>query len=282
MSNQPKTSGTSGYNVARLKHQALVREFIKGAIVFGVIVSTVLVMAVIKPAHAQTTGAANSAEARLMATLKRTLPSTQVTSVEKTPIAGLFEVVMGQNIAYVDGSGRYFLIGRMMDMQERIDITASTKERIAKKITWNDLPLQDAIRFGNGKQKVAVFSDPDCPFCRQLEVELDKLQNVTVYVFPYPIAALHPKASSASQAIWCARDRAKAWKDYLLQRQLPTSFEACDASAIQRNVALAERLGINATPTLIAEDGRMASGASKSEQIQAWLDRGSASNNAQR
>lgn len=282
MGNQPKTSGTSGYNVAQLKHQALVRELIKGSLVLGAILISILVMAVLKPVHAQTASAANSAEARLMATLKRTLPSTQVTSVEKTPIAGLFEVVMGQNIAYVDASGRYFLIGRMMDMQERIDITASTKERIAKKITWNDLPLQDAIRFGNGKQKVAVFSDPDCPFCRQLEVELDKLQDVTVYVFPYPIAALHPKASSASQAIWCANNRAKAWKDYLLQRQLPTSFEACDASAIQRNVALAERLGINATPTLIAEDGRMASGASKSEQIQAWLDRGSASNNAQR
>lgn len=225
-------------------------------------------------AAAQTTAAASS-EARLLDALKKAYPATQFTSAQRTAIPGIYEVVMGQNIAYVDESGRYFLIGRMIDMQEKTDITAATKERIAQRIDWSTLPLRDAIRYGKGEKRLAVFSDPDCPFCRQLEAELEKLEDVTVYVFPYPIASLHPSAAKISQGIWCAPNKAKAWRDYLLRKVAPPAAPAgCDTAAITRNVALAEQLSINATPTLIAGDGRMASGASKAEQILAWLERG--------
>lgn len=216
-------------------------------------------------------------EARLLETLKKSYPATQFTSVQRSPVAGIYEVVMGQNIAYVDESGRYFLIGRMLDMLEKTDITAATKERVAQRIDWSTLPLRDAIKFGKGERRLAVFSDPDCPFCRQLEGELEKLEDVTVYVFPYPIASLHPSATRVAQSIWCAPNKAKAWRDYLLRKVSPPQISAgCDISAIPRNVALADQLSINATPTLIAGDGRMASGASKAEQILAWLDRGNA------
>lgn len=228
------------------------------------------------PALAQT-NASGTSEAKLLQTLKKAYPSTQFTSAQRSAVPGIYEVVMGQNIAYVDESGRYFLIGRMIDMLEKTDITAATKERIAQRVEWSDLPLNDAIQFGKGEKRLAVFSDPDCPFCRQLEGELEKLDDVAVYVFPYPIASLHPSAARTSQAIWCSPNRTKAWRDYLMRKVAPPPAPSgCDATAIARNVALAERLSITATPTLISGDGRIASGASKAEQILAWIERGSA------
>jgi thiol:disulfide interchange protein DsbC len=207
--------------------------------------------------------------------LKKANPATTFTSAQRSAIPGLWEVVMGQNIAYVDESGRYFLIGRLFDMQTKTDITAATKERIATRVEWSSLPLNDAIRFGTGSKRLAVFTDPDCPFCRQLEAEIEKLDDLSVYVFPYPITSLHPGAARTSQAIWCAPNKAAAWRDYLLRKvQPPAAKEGCAADAIGRNVALAERLGISATPTLIAPDGRMVSGASKAEQIKAWIEKG--------
>lgn len=236
-----------------------------------------LVLTMAGQASAQTspTDASQSNEARLLQTLKAAHPGTRFTSVQATPIPGIFEVVMGQNIAYIDGSGRYFLVGRLLDMVEKTDITAATKERIAQRIEWKDLPLKDAIKFGSGPLQLAVFSDPDCPFCRQLEAELDKLKDVTVYVFPYPIASLHPSAAKTAANIWCAPNRAQAWRDFLIRKVPPAAAKAgCDASAIQRNVALAEALSINATPTLISADGRLASGASQAQTILTWLQRG--------
>jgi thiol:disulfide interchange protein DsbC len=234
-----------------------------------------LTLGAVASVAAQQVTAASTPEARLLETLKRAHPSTKFNSAQATPVPGIYEVVMGQNIAYVDETGRYFLVGRMLDMVDKTDITAATKERIASKIDWSKLPLKDAIKFGSGDLKLAVFSDPDCPFCRQLEGELDKLKGVTVYVFPYPIASLHPTAARVATAIWCSPNKAQAWKDYLIRRiQPPQAKQGCDASAIQRNVGLADELSINATPTLISGDGRIASGASQAEAIMGWLQRG--------
>lgn len=225
-------------------------------------------------ALAQPSAGNATAEARLLEQLKRTYPSTTFSSAQPSAIPGVYEVVMGQNIAYVDGSGRYFLIGRMFDMQTKTDITSETRDRIAPRVEWERLPLVDAIKFGSGEAKLAVFSDPDCPFCRQLEAELEKLEGVTVYVFPYPIASLHPGATRAAQAIWCAPDKAKAWRDYVLRKVAPPPApKDCAVDAITRNVALASRYGIAATPTLVSVDGRLAPGAVKVDQIKTWLAR---------
>ena len=108
-----------------------------------------------------------------------------------------------------------------------------------------------------------------------MEAELAKLKDVTGYGFPHPIASLHPSAAKTAANIWCAPNRAQAWRDYLIRKVPPAAAKAgCDVSAIQRNVALAEALSINATPTLISADGRLASGASQAQTILTWLQRG--------
>jgi thiol:disulfide interchange protein DsbC len=213
----------------------------------------------------------------IAANLKQRYPATHIDQVLPSPLPGIYEVVMGRNVAFSDGEGRYFIFGHLYDMQSQRDLTAERKESLAK-VDWSVLPLENSIRFINGKGErvLAVFSDPDCPYCKKVEAELAKLDNVTIYLFPFPIQSLHPNAVAKSTAIWCAKDRAQAWRDALTGGKLVGSVATkgdCE-NPIAANVALAERLGINGTPTLIARDGRLLPGAASADRISAWLDAG--------
>ncbi|MBI5330063.1 MAG: DsbC family protein [Betaproteobacteria bacterium] len=208
--------------------------------------------------------------------LKQRYPVTHIDQVLPSPLPGVYEVVMGRNVAFSDADGRYFIFGHLYDMQSQRDLTAERKESLAK-VDWLALPLENSIKFVNGKGErvLAVFSDPDCPFCKKVEVELAKLDNATIYLFPYPVQSLHPNAAAKSAAIWCAPDRARAWREALTGVKTPSAATKDECVVpISVNVALAERLGINGTPTLIARDGRLLPGAATAERISAWLDAG--------
>lgn len=204
--------------------------------------------------------------------LKEKYPATQVSAVNPSPIAGIYEVVMGKNIAYTDDAAKYILFGHVFDMQVQKDLTA---ERLAKlnKIEWTHLPLANAIKTvkGNGKRQVAVFSDPDCPYCKTLEVNLENLDNVTIYTFLFPLASLHPQAEAKAVAIWCSKNPSATWRGLMVKAEEPGSLKADCKNPIKDNIALGQSLGINGTPTLIALDGSIRPGAMSAEQIDAWL-----------
>lgn len=206
----------------------------------------------------------------LPATLKRLYPGTAFEGVAASPVPGLSEVVMGSNVAYVDASGRYFLFGRLFDMQHQRDLTAERIERLSA-IDFGALPLDSAIKTvrGTGRRALAVFSDPDCPHCRALERSLAELQDVTLYTFMYPIEALHPDARDKAIAIWCAPDRAQAWSDLMARGAVPAGG-AC-THPIDRIIALGTALRIVGTPTLFAGDGRRIVGAQSAAELDAWL-----------
>ena len=203
--------------------------------------------------------------------LKQRYPATRIDQVLPSPLPGIYEVVMGRNVAFSDAEGRYFIFGHLYDMQSQRDLTSERKESLTK-VEWSALPLENSIKFVNGKgaRVLAVFSDPDCPFCKKVEAELARLDNATLYLFPFPIQSLHPNAVAKSTAIWCSKDRAQAWRDALAGGKVAGKGD-CE-NPIGANLALAERLGINGTPTLIARDGRLLPGAASAEKISAWLD----------
>jgi len=205
--------------------------------------------------------------------LKQLYPNTQFSAVSESALPGLFEVVMGRNIAYTDVAGRYFLFGHLFDMPAQRDLTAERKDQL-QRIDFGQLPLQDAIKTvrGNGSRILAVFSDPDCPYCRRLEPELAKVNDVTVYTFLMPLTQLHPEARAKAIAVWCAADRVDAWAKLMLGGETPANTDC--AHPVDRNIALGERLQINGTPTMIAADGRIMPGAAGAAQIEAWLAMG--------
>jgi thiol:disulfide interchange protein DsbC len=212
------------------------------------------------------------ATARLAERLQARYPSTHFGEIQPTPWPGVFEVVLGKQLAYVDASGQYFLFGHLFDMSAQRDLTAERKDRMAR-IDFTQLPLADALKEvrGNGTRTLVIFSDPDCPYCRRLEADLAPLTDVTIHTFLLPLASIHPQARSKAMAVWCAQNPIGAWRA-LMQGKDPTPIGDCP-HPIDRNIALADRLGITGTPTLIAHDGRLLAGAASREAVETWLDR---------
>lgn len=228
-------------------------------------------------------GTADTAETVMRQLLAQRYPSTTFGAIARTPVPGLWEVWMGSNVAYMTDEGRHFIFGHLYDMQTQTDLTAASKEGALRqekqdrpRLTFQDLPLADAIETvrGSGARQLAVFSDPHCPYCRQLEQELAKLDNVTVYTFLFPLASLHPQATAVAKAIWCHADRAAAWRHFNQTGKAPKSSTsvAC-ATPIARNVALAERSGISGTPYILFGNGGSAAGAMSAAELEERLAR---------
>lgn len=214
-------------------------------------------------------------QARRLANVRTALqernPGTRIDSVQFGPIDGLYEVVMGKNVAYMDASGRYALFGNIWDMQARRDLTADRKA-LLDRVDVATLEQAWAVRHvkGKGSRTVYVFADPQCGYCRQLEQTLVGMDDLTVVTFVLPI--LGPESRRLVNAIACAADPAASWSAWMLKGTLPAPGSAsCDLGPAQSVETLAKGLGISGTPTLVAADGRKKAGAMSAAQLAAWL-----------
>jgi len=209
-------------------------------------------------------------EASLKKAIEASYPKFKVESVIKTPYAGLYEVFMGGQIVYTDEKLTFLIAeGRLVDPKTKKDITGERLEELTK-VDFNSLPLDQAIKVvkGNGSRKLVVFSDVDCPYCKRLEQkELVNITDVTIYTFLYPLVQLHPDSPEKSKAIWCASNRVKAWNDWILNGQLPSTTGSCEVP-LERVGELARRLGVTSTPTLIFADGKRMLGAQPYKEIE--------------
>ena len=209
-------------------------------------------------------------EASLKKAIEAAYPKFKVESITKTPYGGLYEVFMGGQIVYTDEKLSFLIAeGQLVDPKTKKNITGERMEELTK-IDFNTLPLDQAIKVvkGNGSRKLVVFSDVDCPYCKQLErKELANITDVTIYTFLYPIETLHPDAAAKSKSIWCAKNRVKAWNDWIFNNQLPSSTGKCDVP-LERVGELAKKLGVTSTPTLIFADGRRMLGAQPYAEIE--------------
>ncbi len=210
-------------------------------------------------------------EAVIRKNLLERLPQLQkIDEISKGPMVGLYEVrVNGTEIFYTDATGNFMLQGSLIDVKQKRNLT---EERIDKltAISFDALPLKDAFTIvrGNGKRKLAVFEDPNCGYCKRFEADLQKVDNITVYLFLYPI--LGPDSSVKANNIWCAKDKGKTWQDWMLHEQAP-AVATCDTAAVKRNVALGQKHRINGTPTLVFVDGTKVPGAINTAEVEKRL-----------
>jgi thiol:disulfide interchange protein DsbC len=207
---------------------------------------------------------------KLKATLQARLPEIQIKGITKAPIAGLYEVNLGTQMVYTDASGDYVIAGDLVDTKKRSNLSEAHLAEL-NKVDFASLPLDRAVKVvkGNGSRRIAVFSDPNCPYCKQLETTLKSIDNITVYTFLYPV--LSDDSIKKSKAIWCSADRAKSWEAWMLERQAPTAAANCDTSALDKNLALGHSMNVTGTPTIILTDGRRLPGAVSADELNGAL-----------
>ncbi len=212
-------------------------------------------------------------EASVKAAFQAKFPKANVERIKKLPELDLYQIVVARGedpiIIYTDENFRFMMQGSVVDTKSMRDINDDTVKELTA-LDFNALPLDRAIKKvkGNGSRKIVVFSDPDCPFCKRIEQEFEKMTDITVYVLLYPIEQLHAKAPDRSRAIWCSPNRLKAWEDYMLRGTAPTAKGDC-ANPVADIVTLAKSKGINGTPTLVFSDGTRIPGALTAAQIEA-------------
>jgi len=213
---------------------------------------------------------ATGQETAIRKTLAERIPQMgKIDEVQATSMSGLYEVRIGTDIFYTDAKGNYLIQGELIDTKARRNLTEDRINKLTA-VDFGELPLKDAFTIvrGDGKRKLAVFEDPNCGYCKRFERDLQNVDNVTVYLFLYPI--LSPDSAEKSRNIWCAKDRMAAWQDYMVRDKAPAAA-TCDTSALQRNLAFGKKYKITGTPTLIFTNGTRVPGAIPAQDVEKRL-----------
>ena len=214
---------------------------------------------------------AQGQEATIRKNLSERIPQIpRIEEITRSPMAGLYESRLSTNeIYYSDAEGNFLIQGSLIDTNSKRNLTEEREAKLSA-IDFAGLPFKDAITIvrGNGKRKLAVFEDPNCGYCKRFERDLAKVDNVTIYLFLYPI--LGDDSMAKSRNVWCAKDPAGAWSQVMTKEQTIPNAN-CNIAAIERNVEFGRKFKITGTPTLIAQDGSRVPGAINTMQIEKML-----------
>lgn len=203
-------------------------------------------------------------EAKIRKALEGKLDGARIEGIAPSPVSGLWEVryrtADGVQIFYVDAAGTHLIQGRIFDLGGDRDLTEERSRKL-NAVRFDSLPLDLAVKVkrGNGKRVLAMFSDPYCPACRQFENSLAEVNDVTIYVFMYPV--IRPENADHSRAVWCSADRAKAWLELAVgpRPKVPSASPNC-ANPVDKLLQAGRKLRVNSTPTLFLANGERISG----------------------
>jgi len=215
-------------------------------------------------------------EAQIRLAVEAKLGGARVEGVQATPVPGIFEVRIvgreGPHIIYSDAQGAYFFTGHLIDALKDQDLTEERLQKLTA-VEFNSLPLDLAVKIqrGSGRRSLAVFSDPYCPYCRQLEKVLLQIDDITVYVFMYPV--IRPSAADQSRSVWCSKDRARAWLELAAadRPKVPSAPANCP-NPVDRVLELGRALRVTGTPTMFFANGERAGGGMSLGELRAKLD----------
>ena len=220
---------------------------------------------------------ASANEAQIRKALEPKLGGAKIEGVQPGPIPGLFEVRFrgeeGVQVIYTDATASHIFVGRIYEARTDRDLTEERKRKL-NAVKFESLPLDLAVKIqrGNGRRVLAMFSDPYCPACRQFERVLAQVDDITIYVFMFPV--IRPENADHSRAVWCAPDRAKAWLELAAapRPKLPEAGARC-ANPVDKVLEVGRRLGVNSTPTLFLANGERLTGGPAAEDLRDLLDR---------
>lgn len=210
-------------------------------------------------------------EASVLARLQKNHPQLgKIEQVHKAPIAGLYEVVALDHLFYTDEKADYLIDGQIYDLRDMRNVTEE-RERKLFAVAFDKLPLDMTIKEvkGNGKRRMLVFTDPNCAFCKRLEGELEKVDNVTIYRLLFPI---FPGSEEKVRNVWCSKDRNQAWTDMMLKGVAPKAADPGCNYPVNKAMAWGKKMRVNGTPAMVFADGMIVPGALPSDEIERALD----------
>jgi thiol:disulfide interchange protein DsbC len=206
----------------------------------------------------------------IKAELKKRFPDAPIDSVRKTAYGNIYEVVGGGEMFYTDDKASFLIVGgNLIDTKTRENVTEARQRQLTA-VKFDALPLDQAFKIvrGNGSRKIAMFADPNCGYCKRFERDLLTVNDITVYMFLYPI--LSPDSTEKSKSVWCSADRGKAWIDLMTRDTPPVAAPSCD-TPIDKILAFGREKRIQGTPTIFFEDGERIPGAMAKEQLEKRL-----------
>lgn len=204
--------------------------------------------------------------------LNKKYPALKIENIQATEMPGIYSGSVGNQIVYTGEDAEYILAGSMIRLKDQKNLTNALM-LTQNQVDWKKLPFKDAIKSvrGNGKRQLAIFSDPNCPYCKQLELELNKLTDVTIYTF---VLALKPQSVAPSKQLFCETDPALAWSNLMSKGIQPGSKKSC-ANPVERNLQLAQKLAVSGTPAIIFSNGTKLMGAYPAAEIEKiWQELG--------
>ena len=194
--------------------------------------------------------------------------------MSKTSIPGIYELRIGTEILYTDELGNHIIEGQLIETKSKTNLTEARVNKLTA-IDFAALPLKDAIvwKQGTGARKLVIFADPNCGYCKRFEKDLQAIKDVTVYTFLIPI--LGGDSPEKARDIWCAKDSSAVWRDWMIKGQRPAqTVGSCDATALQRNLAMSKKYRVTGTPSLVFETGKRVPGALPPERVESELAAG--------
>lgn len=242
---------------------------------------SVLTLSLASMAWAQATPEVQPASPAVTATVKKSVEGWlkgrfKVDAVNKTPMPGMVEVLIGTDLLYADEKGSFaFVDGQLIQLKTGQNLTAARQEAL-QSIDFKALPLELAMKTVRGKgsdpqRTIVVFEDPYCTFCKRYRAVLLSLDNVTIYTYFYPI--IRAESTAVSRNAWCAKDREAAWEDWMLSGKEPPAAPAgCDFPK-DKILALGQKLNVQATPTTFVPSGKRLQGALAAAALEEALKR---------
>ncbi len=202
--------------------------------------------------------------------LKLNLPALEVDQITQTVIPGIYEITSGRKIFYTDSSGKYAILGNLVDLNTKENLTMEKVEQLNMG-DWGKLPLKIALKqvIGSGKYKIAVFSDPNCVFCKRLETEvISKLTDVTVYYFLFPLPN-HFNSKSDAQKILCSENPESTFINFMKDNiSLPSKTECNNAQVLTQMLDVGKNIiHVEVAPTIVLNNGKVVHGVIPADEL---------------
>lgn len=218
-------------------------------------------------------GYAQADEAEIRIKLAQRIPDLpKIEDIRTSAIPGMYEVALASGeVFYTDEHGEYIIHGDLVQTKTMRNLTEERQAKLSQ-FDFSALPLQDAVvwKVGTGKRRMAIFADPNCGYCKRLEHDMQQLKDVTVYTFLIPI--LGGDSPQKAQNIWCSKNNTQVYRDWMLDGVAPPRFMGMScATPMDRNLALARKLRVEATPALFFENGSRIRGAAGVAEIEKRL-----------